>query len=421
MARLDPRDLDSAKSIMDQDGKTIRVEHPLYNSTTKFGKKFKSFFISYRVVVDSRGTYTENSTTTPNIVIDFEPQAPSWSASAERRIINPETGEYGDNALFGAPNTIIKQVAPTMLWANIPKPNWIDLYNAVGGQRDGWSFGPSVIVESIIDSYPFGDVALIPMREAGIKASSNNVRLDIKTGNINSTYFKMGLYTKCGSGSYVWIQDSSIPINGSFDESTGRWKTQLEIPANGLSTLSTNCPPAEHMVTPPLEIGIDDGATNALGWVVFTPYILEPGQNTAEKKLIISTKKELALYTYFYSKTKPNFLRNSANNPFVSTNSSDPDEKRVPLPFAYIKKPHTCNCPSDSVNSGQQVEMDNPCDYYKSPGTPRPMADDVLSKPLYDACGGTPPTSGGGIGAGSGTTYRAEEYKSSQSFMTEFY
>lgn len=399
---------------MDQDGKTIRVEHPLYNSTTKFGKKFKSFFISYRVVVDSRGTYTENSTTTPNIVIDFEPQAPSWS--------NTGAGRNRDMALYASPNTIIKQVAPTMLWANIPKPNWIDLYNAVGGQRDGWSFGPSVIVESIIDSYPFGDVALIPMRDAGIKASSNNVRLDIKTGTINSTYFEMGLYTKCGSGNYVWVQDSSVPINGSFDESTGRWKTQLAIPANGLTILSVNCSPAEHMVTPPLEIGIDDGATNALGWVVFTPYILAPGQNTTEQKLIISTNRELALYSNFYSKTKPNFLRDSSNNPFVSTNSSDLVAPRYPLPFTYIKKPHTCNCPSDSVNAGQQVEMDNPCDYYKSPGTPRPMADDVMSKPLYDACGGTPPPSGGGLGAGNNTTYRgAEEYKSSQSFMTEFY
>ena len=403
---------------MDQDGKTIRVEHPLYNSTTKFGNMFKNYSLSYKVVVDSRGSYTENSTTIPDIVIDFEPQSPSWSNAGVPVITFPKT--------------IIKLVAPTMLWANIPKPNWIDLYNAVGGQRDGWALGPSVKVDAITDSYPFGEVALIPMREAGIMASGKeggfDVRLDIKTGNINSTYFKMGLYTRCGSGNYVWVQGSSVPINGSFDESTGGWKTQLAIPANGSALYTNACPPAEHMVTPPLEIGIDDGDTNALGGVVFTPYILAPGQNTAEQKLIISTIEDLVLYNSFYSKTKPNFFRNSSNNPAFSSNWFDEDAPRYPLPFTYIKKPHTCNCPSDSVNSGQQVEMDNPCDYYKSPFTPRPMADDVLSKPLYDACGGVtppPPTGGGiggGIGAGGGTTYRgAEEYKSSQSFITEFY
>ena len=356
------------------------------------------------------GTYTSNSPNPNNLVIDFKPTAPSWSASAERKLPTEE------KVLFGAPKTIIKaNISPTTQWSQVSKPTWLELYNSVGGQRDGWSFGPSVTVDAIIDYYPNGEVALIKMRGDGVR--TGEARLDIKTGAINSKYWSMGLFTRCGFGSYNWVQGTSVPINGRFDETTGRWATTLSIPANGRTVLNRDCPPEEHMVTPPQEIGIDDGGTNSLGRPTFAPYVLSPNQNTSPQNLILDTIENAGLYNKYYSKSKPNFYKDSQGRPKLTYAGVD-----IIIPFTYVKKTYSCNCPSDSANAGQTVDMDKPCSEYNSFGAGRPIYGMDNSQPIYDACGGKPapstgPVLGGGMASGQ---FSAESLNSSQSFMSEF-
>lgn len=406
--RLSPLDLQEAKSLKDMLGKTQKVEHPLYDANTKYGKLFKNYSLSYEVEID----YPEYAKggSPPNIIISFEPVAPSWSKSAERKLPTEE------KVLFGPPKIIFRQpISPKTQWNQVSKPTWLELYNAVGGQREGWSFGPSVRVDAIIDNYPNGEVALIKMRGDGVR--TGDARLDIKTGGINSKYWSMGLFTRCGSGSYNWVQGNSVPINGRFNETTGRWATTLSIPASGRTVLNRECPPEEHMVTPPQEIGIHEGGSNSLGRPVFAPYVLAPNQNTSPQNLILDTIENAGLYYKFYSKNKPNFYKDSQGRPKLTYGSVD-----ITIPFTYVKKTYSCNCPSDSVNAGQTVEMDKPCSEYNSFGAGKPIHGMANSQPLYDACGGKPappsgPVLGGGMVSGQ---FSAESLKSSQSFMSEF-
>lgn len=407
--RVSPLDLAEAKSLKDMWGKTIKIEHPLYDANTKYGKKFKNYSISCKVEIDYP-EYAEGSPA-PNVIISFEPVAPSWSKSAERKLPTEE------KVLFGPPKIIFKpNISPTTQWTQVSKPTWLELYNSVGGQREGWSFGPSVRVDTIIDNYPNGQVALIKMRGDGIR--TGDARLDIKTGGINSKYWSMGLFTKCNSGSYKWVQGNSVPINGRFDETTGRWATTLSIPPSGRTVLNNDCPPKEHMVTPPQEIGIYEGGSSSLGRPTFAPYVLAPNQNTSPQNLILDTIENAGLYYKFYSKNKPNFYKDSQGRPKLTYGDID-----ITIPFTYVKKTYSCNCPSDSTNAGQTVTMDKPCSTYNSFGAGKPIHGMANSQPLYDACGGKPaPPSGPVVGGGlvSGGQFGAESLKSSQSFMSEF-
>jgi len=408
--KLSPLDLQGAKSLKDMWGKTIKIEHPLYDSNTKYGKLFKNYSISCKVQIDYP-EYAEGSSP-PKITISFKPIAPSWSKSAERKLPTEE------KVLFGPPKIIFhqpSQISPKTQWANVSLPTWLELYNSVGGQREGWSFGPSVTVDAIIDYYPNGEVALIKMRGDGVR--TGDARLDIKTGGINSKYWSMGLFTRCGSGSYKWVQGNSVPINGRFNETTGRWATTLSIPASGRTVLNMDCPPEQHMVTPPQEIGIDDGGTNSLGRTTFAPYVLAPNQNTSPQNLILDTIENAGLYNRYYSKSKPNFYKDSQGRPKLTYAGVD-----IIIPFIYVKKTYLCNCPTDSVNTGQTVTMDKPCSEYNSFGAGKPLANEPRSQPLYDACGGKPAPSTGPVLGGSMTSgqFSAESLKSSQSFMSEF-
>ena len=176
------------------------------------------------------------------------------------------------------------------------------------------------------------------------------------------------------------------------------------------------------MVTPPQEIGVDIGGRDSLNRIVFTPYVLAPNQNTNPQKIILDTIENILLYNKFYSKSKPNFFKDSQGRPYVSSNTSDITKPRYGLPFTYIRKTYSCNCPADSVMAGQTVEMNKSCSSYNAFGLGSPRYGQPRSQPLYDACGGKPapstgPVLGGGMVSGQ---FSAESLNSSQSFMSEF-
>jgi len=384
---IDPRDKEENKSLVDMSGKKLEVENPNYTESTKFGKLFKNYGLKYKVVIDSAGTTAEGSDKSSDIIVDFEPIPTNWTASGF------------------TPKTIIRQVASGTSWDSVQKPTFQELLTAVGGVRtDGPYIGPSVLFSSIIERRPNGEVAMIPMTGQGKRES--NIRLDIVTGRPNPA-FTLGMYIKCGMGSYEWIQGSSSPIGGSYDEASNRWNYSVAIPASAMTALNAKCPPDVKTVQPPLEIGVDDGVTTSTGGISWTPYVLSGSPTTTT--LTLDTTEKALLYSMFYSRSKPNVWRNASGQLIVKEQGIE-----VIIPHQYIKKTYECDCPSESVKSGQKVSMPMECSKYDKFA--------VLNRyeELITACGGRPAPPTGPVLGGNNTVPAFAESGSHQSFMTEF-
>lgn len=383
----DPRDKDENKSLMDMDGKTLSVPNPNYNDSTNFGKLFSNYGLRYKVVIDYAGRTPEGSGLSSNMLVEFEPIPTSWTASGV------------------APQTIIRSVSSGTQWGSVQKPNFGELLRALGGVKTGGPYiGPQVSMDAIINTKPYGEVAMIPMTGQG--KIESKIRLDIVTGRPNPA-FTLGMYIRCGRGSYEWIQNSSSPIGGSYDEASNKWNYSVAIPASAMTALNAKCPPDVKTVEPPLEIGVDDGGTTSTGGISWTPYVLSGSPTTTT--LTLDTTEKALLYSRFYSRSKPNVWRNASGQLIVKEQGIE-----VIIPHQYVKKTYECNCPSDSNKAGQKVQMPLPCSDYTGAAVSQTRQQELMT-----ACGGKKSASNGSNWGLKGSVSLAES-GSHQSFMTDF-
>jgi hypothetical protein len=277
---------------------------------------------------------------------------------------------------------------------------------AVGGVRtDGSYVGPSVLFSSIIDKRVNGEVAILSIDTATGKRESR-IRLNPATGGVNSG-FSLATYIRCGSGSYNLVQSSSAKIGGNYDEATGTWVENVQIPASALTALNNACPLEVKTVQPPLEIGVDDGGATSTGGISWTPYVLSG--NPLTTTITIDNSEKGLLYSRFYSKSKPNVYRNASGQLIVKEQGIE-----VIIPHQYVKKTYECDCPSESVKSGQKVSMPMECSKYAKFAIINRYED------LIEACGGRPAPPTGPVLGGGGLVSAFAESGSHQSFMTEF-
>jgi hypothetical protein len=391
---IDPLTLDENDSLKAQSGKTFTVENPLYNDRTKYGKLFKNYPLKYKVIIDSSGRSADGRA---DLWVEFEPVPESWVAR------HRTSGKK--------PDSIMRRVASGTPWESVQKPTFQELLTAVGGVRtDGPYFGPSVLFSSIVDRRINGEVAILSIVTATGKRESR-IRLNPATGEVNSG-FSLATYIRCGRGSYNLVQSSSARIGGNYDEATGTWVENVPIPASAITALNNACPIETKTVSPPQEIRVWEGTMDSTGRKSYsTIYVLQ--SSNADIQLPLDTQRNVLLYNNFYNRTDP-AAEKDATGVFIKSNFSDSSEAKTYLPHTYVKKTYECDCPSESVKSGQKVSMPMECSKYAK------FAIINRYEELITACGGRPaPPTGPVLGGGGGVPAFAES-GSHQSFMTEF-
>lgn len=390
---VDPRDKEENKSVMDMDGKTFTVENPNYNPNTNFGKLFKSYGLSYKVVIDSAGRSAEGSATSPNVLVEFEPKPASWTVKGV------------------VPKTITRSVSSGTSWSSITKPSFGELLTALGGvDKSGPYIGPSVSLSSIEEDRPNGSIALIPMTGEGKRES--RIRLDIVSGRPNPA-FTLGLYLSCeGNFNYQWIQGSASAIGGSYDESTKKWNFKPAIPASAITALNNRCPIQTKTVSPPTEVRVWDGSMTSTGQKSYSSIYVLQG-SSASIQLPLDTQDNKLLYSLFYNQSSP-AAEKDASGLYIKGNFADADERKIYIPHQYSKKTYECNCPSDSNKAGQKVQMPLPCSNYSGI-----TASQKRSQELMTACGGKKSAPTGPVLGGGGMVSLAESHYH-QGFITDF-
>jgi len=387
---IDPTTLDENDSLLEQSGKTVTVENPLYNDGTKYGKLFKNYPLKYKVYIDSSGRSEDGRS---DLYVEFEPVPESWVAR------HRTSGK--------SPDSIMRRVASGTPWESVQKPTFQELLTALGGVRtDGPYIGPTVSFSNIIDRRVNGEVAILSIVTSTGKKESK-IRLNPATGEVNSE-FSLATYIRCGRGSYNLVQSSSAKIGGNYDEVTGTWVENVPIPASAITALNNACPFEVKTIQPPLEIGVDDGVTTSTGGISWTPYVLSGSPTTTT--LTIDTIEKSLLYSRFYSRSKPNVYKNSLGQLIVKEQGFE-----AIIPHQYVKKTYECNCPSDSNKAGQKVQMPLPCSNYSGVAVSQ-----VREQELMTACGGRPAPPSGPVLGGDGLVSAFAESGSHQSFMTEF-
>ena len=402
--------------IFNRNGKTIKIQHPLYNEDTEFNKIFKNYSIEADIKVETMGKESslELARSQP-IPITFKIKYSGWHRDKYNNKVN-------------------KIIYPTDQFDKII-PTWTELFNAVGGQKEGAEGGIAIQAMSNYKQLVNGSVGWEVTDDSGKKLGY--IMLDVASGNINPA-MKLGLFTQCGLKTPELVAGSLRSAEGQVESTPAYmakgslWSPTITIGTTEISHLNAVCPFVTHEGTscPPI-IGVDTGVTSSAGWTAWTDYEIDTNESNVPFTFTIDTIEKSLLYKYFYKPTKPRIYLNPNGGLFISDNHLNPPDKRtdVMIPCKYIRKMYSCACPDSSANAGNYVDMPQPCSSFNLTATP--------DAKLMSACGGWTPSGGGSLGGGAGDTvttgdttnlsnhdnkkyeYDAEVMKSHHSFITE--